>query len=136
MISLGSPTLASVQLAATLNRLGAGASIRVYSTTIPVAPGAHTDTPMSTIPLANPAGSMAGAELTITPVSAALVMSSGLPRWAELVAGDGAVLHLGDVTDVAGDGFYQAAGAATPDGETSPSFVAGGLLSLGSVVFT
>jgi hypothetical protein len=77
-----------------------------------------------------------GGALTLALSGSGLVMTSGLPRWAELVAADGAVLQIGDVTDEDHDGFWQVGGAETPDGETSPYFSAGGLLSLGSVVLT
>lgn len=140
MISYGAPELRFTQLAAVLARLDIGitgaAAIRVYSTALQDPIGVHSDAPMATVSLTRPSGSVSSAGLTLTVGPAALVMSSGFPRWAELVAADGAVLHVGDVTDAVGDGFYRAAGADTPPGETSPYFVAGGLLSLGSVVLT
>lgn len=140
MQSIGSLVLAHAQMAATLDRLDIGssgaASVRVYSTSIPVDPAAHADTPMSTVALARPAGVVDAGALTLTPAEAGLVMTAGHPRWAELVAADGAVLHVGDVTDVDHDGFWRVSGADTPEGETSPYFAAGGLLSLDTVVLT
>lgn len=139
MISMGAYQLAVAQMAATLTRLDAGAGtaqVRVYSTPMPEVPGAHTDTPMATIVLPKPCGTIVGATLVLTPGEPALVMTAGHPRWAELMAADGAVLHVGDVTDASHDGFWRAAGADTPEGETSPYFAAGGLLSLGAVVLT
>lgn len=139
MISMAASALTAVQIAATLSRLDQGAGtvqIRVYATTPPASPGSHTDTPMATVVLPKPCGTITDGALTLTAGDAALVLLGGFPRWAELVAGDGSVLHLGDVTDADGDGFYKAAGADTPSGETSPYYLAGGLLSLGAVVLT
>lgn len=140
MISFGASALRQTQLAATLARLDIGAtgaaSVRVYSTTLPDPIGTHSDVPMCTHVLARPSGVVSPAGLTLAAGLPALVMTPGLPRWAELVAADGVVLHVGDVTDVLGDGFWKAAGADTPPGETSPYFFAGGLLSLGAVVLT
>lgn len=140
MISLGSTALVDAQLAATLARLDVGSSgtaeVRVYSTTMPEAVGAHTDTPMSTVLLQRPSGVLDSGALTLAPGDPALVMSAGIPRWAELVAADGQVLHMGDVTDTEHDGFWKVSGADTPEGETSPYFAAGGMLSLGSVVLS
>lgn len=140
MQSIGSLVLAHAQMAATLARLDIGstgsASVRVYSTPIPTAVGEHADTPMSTVALARPSGVVDAGALTLAPVEAGLVMTAGHPRWAELVAADGAVLHMGDVTDTDHDGFWRVSGATTPEGETSPYFAAGGLLSLGTVVLT
>lgn len=139
MISLHGAELLVAHLAATLARLDAGpgtAHVRVYSTPLPDVPSTHTDTPMATLVLPKPCGAISGTTLVLTPGEAALVMAAGHPRWAELVAADGALLHVGDVTDAAHDGFWRAAGADTPEGETSPYYAAGGLLSLGAVVLT
>lgn len=136
MISLGTSALAAVQLAAALDRLDAGAGttqIRVFSTVPQPVPG---DVPMCVLSLPKPCGTITGAQLTLAAPDAALVMAAGFPRWAVLVAGDGVALHVGDVTDDAGDGFYKVTGADTPPGETSPYFAAGGLLSMGSVVYS
>jgi hypothetical protein len=139
VISQGTAALAAAQMAATLDRLDTGAGtarVRVYSTTMPLTPGAHSDTPMSTVVLPKPAGAIVGATLVLASAEPALVMTAGTPRWAELVAADGVLLHAGDVTDAAHDGFWRVSGADTPEGETSPPFQAGGLLSLGAVVLT
>lgn len=140
MISAISSALASTHLGATLARLDIGstgsAKLRVYSTAISPGPGAHSDTPMCVVVLPRPCGVLSGAQLTLASAEAALVMVSGTPRWVELVAADDVVLHIGDVTDAAHDGFYKAAGAATPDGDNSPFFLAGGILSLGEIVLT
>lgn len=136
MISLATPALATAQLEAALARLDAGAGnarMRVFST---LTPPEASDTPMCELTLPKPCGAVSGAQLTLAAPDAALVMVAGLPRWAVLVAGDGVALHVGDVTDDAGDGFYKVTGADTPPGETSPYFAAGGLLSMGSVVYS
>lgn len=139
MINMPAAALLAAHLQATLDRLNAGsgtASVRVYSTSIPAGPGAHSDTPMAAVTLPSPAGTISGGTLTLAAGEAGLVMTAGIPRWAELVAADGTVLHVGDVTDADHDGFWRVSGADTPEGETSPYFAAGGLLSLGTVVLT
>lgn len=139
MISLGTGVLATAQLSATLTRLNNGAStprVHVYSTAIPTVPGAHSDTPMATVLLPMPAGAIIGSSLVLAPADPALVITAGTPRWAELIAADGVLLHVGDVTDAAHDGFWRVSGSDTPEGETSPPFQAGGLISLGLVVLT
>lgn len=139
MINLPAPALLAAHLQATLTLLDAGAgiaSIRIYSTSPPATPGGHSDTPMCTVTLDKPSGTISGGALTISAVAAGMVLTAGIPRWAELVAADGSVLHMGDVTDTEHDGFWHVSGADTPEGETSPYFAAGGLLSLGTVVLT
>lgn len=139
MINLPAAALLAAHLQTTLDRLDTGtgtAGVRVYSTSIPETPGAHSDTPMATVTLPSPAGTISGGMLTLTAGEAGLVMTAGIPRWAELVAADGTVLHMGDVTDTDHDGFWRVSGATTPEGETSPYFAAGGLLLLGTVVLT
>lgn len=137
MISQSTTALTSTQLLATLARLDEGstgsAKIRIHSTLVAPVAG---DTPMATVFLPRPCGSVSGTQLTLAVAEPALVMVAGIPRWAELVAADDVVLHIGDVTDSVGSGFYKVTGAETPPGETSPYFAAGGLLSLGAVVYS
>lgn len=131
------PATAAAQLVATLARAdqGAGhASVRLYATARPASIAApHSDTPQSTIALAKPCGAIADGVLTLHPQDAAgtLILQAGIPRWAEWVAADGAVLARGRVTDMDHDGAFRIEGAATPEGEDSPLFFAGGLVQLG-----
>lgn len=140
MLSIVGDVLQQVQLAATLSRLDIGtegaAEVRFYATSVPATLGGHSDSPMATTVLGRPCGVLSSAGLTLAASAPGLVMQGGTPRWAELVAADGAVLHMGDVTDTDHDGFWRVSGADTPEGETSPYFAAGGLLSLGTVVLT
>ena len=128
---------AAAQLAATLARadLGPGqASVRLYVTVRPATIAApHGDTPQATIMLAKPCGAVAAGVLTLQPQDAGgtLIVQAGIPRWAEWVAADGAVLARGRVTDMDHDGAFRIEGAATPAGEDSPLFFAGGLVQLG-----
>ena len=128
------PALVLAQLQATLARLDAQeghARIRLYSTERPTGTG-QGGTPMVEVALARPAGTItAQGVLQLTPADPAgtMVLESGTPRWGELVAADGAVLADGNVTDAAHGGCFQVAGAATPEGDTSPMFYAGGLVA-------
>ena len=139
MISLGAPALVEAQLAATIARADAGAGhaeLRVYSTAMPTQAGAHGDAPMCVIALDKPCAELVDGALVFLPTQAAMVTAAGLPRWAEWVAGDGAQLHVGDVTDRDHDGFYRVEGAATPVGESSPMFYAGGLMTVSTSALT
>lgn len=135
MISLVAGALSAAQMAATLARAdqGAGsAELRFYATTMPSTAGPHADSPMCVIQLAKPCAEISAAGvLSFIAVGPGMVTVGGIPRWCEWLAGDGAQLHLGDVTDEANGGFYKVAGAATPVGETSPLFFAGAMMSLG-----
>ena len=133
------PVLAAAQLAATLARadVGAGvARVRLYTTARPETPGAHSDTPQAEIALAKPCGTVTEGVLSLVPAAPGMVMSQGMPRWAELIAADGALLTDGTVTNLAGGGDFRVEGAATPEGETSPLLYAGGLVTLGTVALT
>ena len=133
------PTLQAAQIQATLARAetGAGAArIRIYATARPAQPGAHGDTPMCEIELPKPCGAIAGGALVIAPGAIGMVLQPGIPRWAEWLATDGAVLMDASVTDADHGGDFTVAGAATAPGETSPHFMAGALLVLGAVTLT
>jgi len=116
---------------------GAGNSlIRIYSTTRPAQPGAHSDSPMCEIVLSKPCGSIDNGQLSLTAADSGMVLTPGTPRWAEWLAADGALLLDGEVTDAAHEGDFVVSGAAAPVGETSPSFMAGAMLALGAVAWT
>jgi hypothetical protein len=123
------------QLQATLARLDIGtegnACVRLYTTTRPEDMGT-SPAPWLEIPLARPAGTIADGLLVLQPQSVAgtMVLTSGVPRWAELVAADGAVLAEGGVTAEGVGGCFEVAGGTVPEGEVAPHFYAGGLVTL------
>ena len=131
-----------VQVQAVLTRLDVGAGharIRIYTTAQP-ADGkvGNSDTPQCTLTLAKPCGAIVGSALTLylQDATGALVMHTGLPRWADIVAADDVVLFRGAATDMDHGGVVRVRGADTPEGETSPLFYAGGKLQLGAVMLT
>ncbi len=91
---------------------------------------------LSEVVLAKPCGVVAGELLTLVPASAggSMVLASGLPRWARWVRADGALVHSGDVSDMQHAGFFRLQGGVTPDGESTPSLQAGGLVLFGALV--
>ena len=130
-----SGALLLAQLQATLARLDIGttgnACVRLYSTARPEDMGA-SPAPWLEIPLAQPAGVIADGLLVLQPQSVAgtMVLTSGVPKWAELVAADGVVLAEGGVTAEGVGGCFEVAGGTVPDGEVAPQFYAGGLVTL------
>lgn len=129
------------QLAAMLARADAGASgnaaFRVYATARPATLGSHTDTPMAVLPLARPCGVVDASGWSFTGLADALVVISGRPLWAELWAADATLLADGTVSavDMGGD-FFVSGGAPLEEGETSPMFYAGGLMTVGAGYLT
>lgn len=123
------------QLQATLARLDIGttgnACVRLYTTARPEEMGA-SPAPWLEIPLARPAGVITDGLLVLQPQSVAgtMVLTSGVPKWAELVAADGAVLAEGGVTAEGVGGCFEVAGGQVPEGEVAPMFYAGGLVTL------
>lgn len=123
------------QLQATLARLDIGATgnaaVRLYTTARPDTMGVST-APWLEIPLARPAGVIADGLLVLQPQNAAgvMVLAGGIPRWAELVAADGAVLAEGGVTAAGVGGCFEVAGGTVPEGEQAPQFYAGGIVTL------
>jgi len=133
------PALQEAQIQAALTRADQGAGtarIRIYATARPAAPGAHSDAPICEIELTKPCGSVAGGALTLSAPAPGMVMQPGIPRWAEWLAADGAVLMDASVTDADHGGDFTIAGAATAPGETAPYFMAGAMLVLGTVALT
>jgi len=128
---------AQIQAALTRADTGTGtARIRIYATSRPAAPGAHSDTPVCEIALAKPCGSVTGGKLTLIATGPGMVMQPGTPRWAEWLAADGAVLMDASVTDADHGGNFTVSGAATAPGETAPTFMAGAMLVLGAATLT
>lgn len=123
------------QLQATLARLDIGttgnACVRLYTTARPEEMGT-SPAPWLEIPLARPAGVIADGLLSLQPQSMAgvMVLTGGVPKWAELVAADGAVLAEGGVTAEGVGGCFEVAGGTVPEGEVAPVFYAGGLVTL------
>lgn len=129
------------QLLGTVAALDAGmfhACVRVYSEARPDQLGGGIEH-MAEITLAKPCGTVTAEGVLVLQAlepEGVLVLTSGIPRWAELVAGDGTVLLDGGVTDLANDGCFRVGGAATPAGDNSPQFYAGMLLQLSATALT
>lgn len=124
-----------VQLQATLARLDVGttgnACVRMYTTARSEEIGS-SPAPWLEIPLARPVGVIADGLLVLQPqdASGTMVLTSGMPKWAELVAADGAVLAEGGVTAEGVGGCFEVAGGTVPEGELAPQFYAGGIVTL------
>ncbi len=134
-----STALVLAQLQGTLARADLGASpsrLALYTTARPATIAqAHADTPQAEIVLAKPCGAIVQGQLVlyVADTSGAMVATSGIPRWAEWIAGDGAVLTRCDVTDLDNGGGIRVRGGTTPPGETSPMLYAGGKVQLGLI---
>ena len=119
---------------------GAGNSlVRVYASVRPATVNdAISGTPQAEIYLAKPSGVFSGNAFMLQARDAggALVLQSGLPRWADWVAADGTILLRANVSDMANDGGWKVEGSATPEGETSPRLYSGGIVLLGTAVLT
>lgn len=133
-----SPTLAAVQIAATLERINTGsgaASLQIYTDTRPasvtIAPGQDAQV---VIALASPAGTITDGVLSLAASApgGVMVLADGVPRWGRLFAADGVAMADGNVTDAAHGGDIQLLGGSTPSGDTSPMLYAGGLVVLGT----
>ena len=137
-----SPTMSAAQLAASVARADAGAAasrLRFYTTARPATIlDAHTDPVQAELVLAKPCGTVTDATLALHAADAAgaMVQFGGVPRWAEWIAGDGALLARADVTDLDHGGAIRVIGGKTPEGDNSPMFYAGGLILLGLVALT
>ena len=136
------PEAAAAQLAATITRADQGAGfarVRIYSTAQPASVTVpRTDAPQAELVLLKPCAAIVGGVLVFAPrdVEGTLVLSTGLPRWADWVAADGAIVATSNCTDTSNGGGWQLAGGDTPPGETSPLLYAGGLVQLGATALT
>ena len=136
MISLVLPALSAAQLAATIARADAGggnAKLQYYGTDTPVSGGPHLDTLLATVTLAKPCGTVTAGVLRWNYDAPGMVLATGKPRWCVLVAADGTQLHIGDVTDMDHDGAYRVQGAVTEPSENTPTLIAGGTISPGTM---
>lgn len=132
----------AAQLAALVAAADVGdgnACVRIYRTARGSGMGLQLADMMVEVPLDKPCGTLqADGTLALNVASSAvagvMVLQSGIPRTGELVAGDGTVLLDGGVTDAEHGGCFQVTGGATPVGDDSPQFYAGGLLSLAGAV--
>lgn len=135
------PELALAQLLATIARADQGSGnsrVRVYLTARPASiADAHADAVQVEIVLAKPCASIVDGVLVMHPLEdASMVMQTGLPRWGDWIAANGAILARADATDMDHAGGWRLAGAETPEGETSPLLRAGGLVQLGATALT
>ena len=136
------PEATAAQLAATIARADQGpgfARVRIYTTPQPASIAVpRTDTPQAEVVLLKPCAAIVDGALVMYPrnVEGALVMSTGLPRWADWVAADGAIIATSNCTDPANGGGWQLEGGETPAGETAPLLYAGGLVQLGATALS
>ena len=136
------PEAAAAQLAATIARADEGpgfARVRIYTTPQPASIAVpRTDTPQAEVVLLKPCAAIVNGALVMYPrnVDGTLVMSTGLPRWADWVAADGSIIATSNCTDAANGGGGQLEGGETPAGETSPLLYAGGLVQLGATALS
>ena len=136
-----SPQHALAQLAATLAFAddAPGASvIRLYADANAATGTVPVDAPLASIALAQPCGTITGGTLVLHPadLSGAMVLATGIPRAAHWARSDGVLVAAGTVTDATGNGDFRVEGAATAQGETSPTLYAGGKVLLSDVVLT
>ena len=136
------PEAAAAQLAATIARADQGAGfacVRIYTTPQPASIAVpRTDAHQAELVLLKPCASIVDGVLVMHPrdVEGALVLSNGLPRWADWVAADGSIIATSNCTDAANGGGWPLEGGETPAGETSPLLYAGGLVQLGETALT
>ena len=109
--------------------------IRLYTTTQPATGAAPGGAAQAEITLAKPCATLAAGVLTlhVADPAGALVLASGLPRWARWARSDGLLVADGTVTDMDHGGDFKLQGGTTPVGETSPQLQAGGVVLLGAV---
>lgn len=138
MMTVG-PEHALAQLAASLVFADAGqqaSRILLYDDPAVATGAAPAGAPLAEIALAKPCGTLAAGALTLHPAdtSGALVLTTGIPRAARWVSGEGYLVAAGTVTDLDNGGDFLVGGAPTAPGETAPTLIAGGKVLLGTVV--
>lgn len=132
------PEHAAAQLAASIafaDDAAGPSEIRLYATPQPATGAAPGADPLATIALTTPCATLAAGVLTLHPADLAgsMVLVSGIPRWARWLRSDEVLVADGIVTDVDNGGDFTVEGGTTPDGDTSPQLIAGGLVLLGTV---
>ena len=135
------PQHAAAQLAATIAFADGAAGpsvIRFYTTGRPATGADPGGAHQLQITMAKPCATLSGGVLTLHPADpeGALVLSSGIPRWARWERSDALLVGDCNVTDMAGDGQLKLAGGVTPPGDNSPQLYAGGIALLGAVELT
>lgn len=75
-------------LSAQIDASGAGATLALYSTTRPAPNGSPGGSPMVTVTLDYPCGSVAAGALTLADTDFAQILSGGTAVWARLLAAD------------------------------------------------
>lgn len=139
-----SPAAATAQLQATMTFADTGAPgsgaarLQLFASTQPAPGAAPASTPQAEIVLATPCGTITAGVWSLTPADSAgaLVLTTGIPRWARWLAANGDWVADGTVTDAAGTGDIRIGGGQTPEGETGPLLLAGGLALLGASALT
>lgn len=129
------PATALAQLQATAARSDVGtgnARVRIYLD-MPADFLGSRGVQQAEVVLARPSATVVNGTLVlhVRDAAGAMVMATGIPRWADWHAADGALLAGGEVSDADHAGPWRVAGGETPEGETSPMLYAGGLVLLG-----
>lgn len=129
------------QLAATIAFADAGSlpsRILMY-TDLSAADGSEpASSAVAAVVLAKPCGTITAGVLSLHAAlpGGTLVTTTGVPRAARWVNGDGLLVAAGTLTDGANGGDFTVSGGITAPGETSPTLYAGGLVLLGAVALT
>lgn len=135
------PATALAQLQATAARsdLGTGnAHVRIY-TELPADFLGARGPLQAEITLAKPgSATVVNGKLVlhVRDAAGAMVMATGIPRWADWHAADGALLAGGEVSDAEHAAPWRILGGQTPEGDTSPLLYAGSLVQLGETELT
>lgn len=134
------PAMALAQLQATATRSDVGtdnARVRIYLE-VPTDFLGSRGAMQAEVVLAKPSATVVNGTLVlhVRDAAGAMVMATGVPRWADWHAADGALLAGGEVSDADHAGPWRLFGGATPEGETSPLLYAGSLVQLGETSLT
>lgn len=138
MMAIG-PEHTLAQLAATIAFADSAATasrVFLYADAGAATGAAPGGSPLAEIELAVPCGTIAAGNLTlhVAVPGGSMVSGTGIPRAAQWVNGDGALVAAGTVTDTDHSGDFQISGGATAPGDDSPTLYTGGLVLLGAVV--
>ena len=133
------PDNALAQLAASIAFADAGGEpsvIRLYADAGAATGATPAGAPLAEVTLAKPCGTIAAGQLAlhVADPTGAMVLTTGQPRAAQWVSGEGKLVAAGTVTDMDHSGDFRIGGASTPPGDDTPALYAGGLVLLGAVV--